>query len=119
MFSSKRIKYKTSSRKNLRNVNNSPFYRLNFFYLHCSMKLLVQLFFFGIALLLTIVFCLFAFALYSDATPQGLLQATPIDNYSDEDWTNVLIYVVGFPIVAVMIYFMLWKTNFFSRNKQS
>ena len=83
------------------------------------MKLLVQLFFFGIALLLTFLFFLFAFALWSDATPQGLAGLTPIDNYSDEDWEQVIVTVIGFPIGAVMIYFMLWKTNFFSRNKQS
>jgi len=81
------------------------------------MKFFIQLIFFGIALLLTFLFLLFAFALWSDATPQGLAGLTPIDNYSDEDWEQVVVTVIGFPIVAVMIYFVLWKTNFFTRNK--
>ena len=83
------------------------------------MKLLVQLFFFGIALLLTLVFFLLAFALYQDAQPQGLLQISGTDNYSDETWQEVVIGLIGCPFIAIMIYFMLWKTNFFSRNKQS
>ena len=83
------------------------------------MKLLVQLFFFGIALLLTLVFFLLAFALYSDSQPQGLLQISGTDNYSDETWGEVVIGLIGCPFIAIMIYFMLWKTNFFSRNKQS
>ena len=83
------------------------------------MKLLVQLFFFGIALLLTFMAIFSWWALIQDATPQGLLQVTPIDNYTDEEWGTVLIGALVCPIISIMIYFMLWKTNFFSRNKQS
>ena len=41
MFSSKRVKYKTSSRKNLRIVNNSLLYRLKFFLIH--LKYIIKL----------------------------------------------------------------------------
>ena len=49
------------------------------------MKFFIQLIFFGIALLLTFLALVSWFALWSDATPQGLLQVTPIDNYTEEE----------------------------------
>jgi uncharacterized BrkB/YihY/UPF0761 family membrane protein len=83
------------------------------------MKLLVQLFFFGIAVLLTFFAVFTWFALIQDATPQGLLQVTPIDNYTDENWMFVLIGGFVSPFLSVIIFFMLWKTNFFTKNKQN
>lgn len=83
------------------------------------MKLLVQLFFFGIALILTFIAILVWFALWTDSTPQGIFGLTPIDNYSEEDMYLVLIGGAVFPIISIMIYFMLWKTNFFTRNKHT
>ena len=81
------------------------------------MKFFIQLIFFGIALLLTFLALVSWFALWSDATPQGLLQVTPIDNYTEEEWGMMFIGGLGCPILAIMIYFVLWKTNFFTRNK--
>lgn len=83
------------------------------------MKFYIQLNFFGIALFLTIVSIATWFALFQDATPQELLQVTPIDNYTDYEWIIVFIGGLVCPIISIMIYFMLWKTNFFSRNKQN
>ena len=83
------------------------------------MKFFIQLIFFGFALLLTFLALVSLFAVFQDATPQGLLQLTPIDNYTEEEWAMVFIFGLGCPILAIMIYFLLWKTNFFSRNKQS
>ena len=81
------------------------------------MKFFIQLIFFGIALLLTFIALLSWFALFQDATPQGLLQVTPIDNYTAEEWGMMFIGGLACPILAIMIYFVLWKTNFFTRNK--
>ena len=83
------------------------------------MKLLVQLFFFGIALLLTFGGIITWFAIVQDATPQGLLQVTPIDNYTEDEWISVAIGGLVCPIISIMIYLLLWKTNFFTRNKQA
>ena len=83
------------------------------------MKFFIQLIFFGIALLLTFLALLSWFALFQDATPQGLLQVTPIDNYTDEEWGYMFIGGLACPILAIMIYFVLWKTNFFTRNNQN
>ena len=48
-------------------------------------KFFIQLNFLG-ALFLTIASIATWFALFQDATPQGLLQVTHIDNYTDEEW---------------------------------
>ncbi len=81
------------------------------------MKLLFQLIFFIVALVLTFISIFGWIALIHDATPQGLLQVAPIDNYTDEQ--NVMAFLVGLvcPILSITIFFMLWKTNFFTRNK--
>ena len=81
------------------------------------MKLFFQLIFFLVALVLTFFAIFIWFAIIQDATPQGLLQLAPIDRWSDEEWISALVGGFGCPIVAIIIYFMLWKTNFFSRNK--
>ena len=83
------------------------------------MKFLIQLIFFGIALLLTFLALMSWFAVFQDATPQGLLRLTPIDNYTEDEWGMVFIFGLGCPILAIMIYFVLWKTNFFTKNKQA
>lgn len=81
------------------------------------MKFFIQLIFFGIALLLTFFTIFTWFALFQDATPQGLFQVTPIDNYTDGEWATVFIGGLASPFLAIIIYFILWKTNFFTRNK--
>ena len=81
------------------------------------MKLFFQLIFFLVALVLTFFAIFIWFAIIQDATPQGLLQLAPIDRWSDGEWISALVGGFGCPIVAIIIYFMLWKTNFFSRNK--
>ena len=81
-------------------------------------KFFIQLNFFGISLFLTIASIATWFALFQDATPQGLLQVTLIDNYTDEEWGMMFIGGLACPISAVMIYLVLWKTNFFTKNKQ-
>lgn len=83
------------------------------------MKLIIQLFFFGIALLLTFIGIATWFILWADATPQGLAGLTPIDNYTEEDSMMAAVGALFFPIISILIYFALWKTNFFTRNKQS
>ena len=82
-------------------------------------KFFIQLNFFGIALFLTIASIATWFALFQDSTPQGVLQVTPIDNYTDDEWKSVFIGGLVCPILSIMIYFKLWKTKFFSRNKQN
>ena len=81
------------------------------------MKLLFQLIFFIVALVLTFFAIFIWFAIMQDATPQGLLQLAPIDRWSDGEWMTALAGGFGCPFIAIIIYFMLWKTNFFSRNK--
>ena len=83
------------------------------------MKLFIQLIFFGVALLLTFIGIATWFILWADATPQGLLQVAPIDNYTEEDSMMAAVGGLFFPIISILIYFALWKTNFFSRNKQN
>ena len=81
------------------------------------MKFFIQLIFFGIALLLTFIGLVTWFAIFQDATPQGLFQVAPIDSYTEEQMDMVFIGGLACPILAIMIYFVLWKTNFFTRNK--
>tara|TARA_B100001173_G_C15617325_1_gene391451 strand:- start:196 stop:435 length:240 start_codon:yes stop_codon:yes gene_type:complete len=77
------------------------------------MKLLVQLLLFAIALLLTIIALLFWFVLIVDGMDFILA------NFPEEELLVTWI-TLGFtflsPIISIIIYFMLWKTNFFTRN---
>ena len=83
------------------------------------MKLFIQLIFFGLAVLLTLFSAVTWFAIVQDATPQGLLQVTPIDNYTDDEWMTVFWGGIVSPFISIIIFFMLWKTNFFTKNKQT
>ncbi len=79
------------------------------------MKLFIQLIFFGLALLLTFFAIFIWFITYSsasDSTTQGLLQI------SEKDWMNAIVLGFAYLIIAIIIYFGLWKTNFFTRNKK-
>ncbi len=78
------------------------------------MKLFIQLIFFGLALLLTffaIFIWLLVYASSADSTPQGLLQL------NENDWMNAIVLGFVYLIIAIIISFGLWKTNFFTRNK--
>ena len=78
------------------------------------MKLFIQLIFFGLALLLTFFAIFIWFLVYassSDSTTQGLLQL------NENDWMNAIVLGFVYLTVAIIIYFGLWKTNFFKRNK--
>ena len=81
------------------------------------MKFLFQLIFFIVAVLLTFVSAFVVGMLVIDSEPQGLLQLTPMNNYTEEDWTVIIGTLIFSSSFAVIIYFMLWKTNFFTRNK--
>tara|TARA_B110001454_G_scaffold39589_1_gene38967 strand:+ start:217 stop:462 length:246 start_codon:yes stop_codon:yes gene_type:complete len=81
------------------------------------MKFLFQLTFFIVAVLLTFVSLIVIGILVVDSTPQGLFQLTGVSNYTDEDWAITLGALIIPSTIAVVIYFLLWKTNFFSRNK--
>jgi hypothetical protein len=77
-------------------------------------KLFIQLIFFGLALLLTffaIFIWLLVYASSADSTPQGLLQL------NENDWMNAIVLGFVYLIIAIIISFGLWKTNFFTRNK--
>ena len=78
------------------------------------MKLFIQLIFFGLALLLTFFAIFVWFLVYassSDSNPQGLLQL------NENDWMNAIVLGFVYLIIAIIISFGLWKTNFFTRNK--
>ena len=81
------------------------------------MRFLFQLIFFIVAVLLTFVSLIVIGILVVDSTPQGLFQLTGVSNYTDEDWAITLGALIIPSTIAVVIYFLLWKTNFFSRNK--
>lgn len=81
------------------------------------MKFLFQLIFFIVAVLLTFVSIFVVVALIVDSEPQGLLGLSPMNNYTEEDWMVILGTFIVSSSFAVVIYFMLWKTNFFTRNK--
>lgn len=79
------------------------------------MKTFIQLIFFLFALICTFIAVIFWFALISDSTPQGLFQIAPIDNYDEDE----LLFMFGGAFISsflsIITYFMLWKTNFFTR----
>jgi hypothetical protein len=81
------------------------------------MKFLFQLIFFIVAVVLTFISAIVVGILVVDSTPQGLLQLTPMNNYTEEDWAILIGTIVSSSSIAIVIYFLLWKTNFFSRNK--
>ncbi len=81
------------------------------------MKFLFQLIFFIVAVVLTFASAIVVGILVVDSTPQGLLQLTPMNNYTDEDWAILMGGLIIPSTIAIVIYFLLWKTNFFSRNR--
>ena len=81
------------------------------------MKLFFQLIFFIVALLLTFGWLIIVGTLISDLTPQGLLGIPPISRYTEEEFGMVIAGLIIPSTIALVIYFLLWKTNFFSRNK--
>ena len=81
------------------------------------MKLFFQLIFFIIALLLTFLWFIIVGAFIVDSTPTGLFGVTGISNYTEEEWAILIGGLIIPSTIAVVIYFLLWKTNFFSRNK--
>ena len=74
------------------------------------MKLLVQLLFFAIALLLTFLGLISWFAVSIDAMSGSLA------NYTQEESMYAAVGLIICPLISIIIYFMLWKTNFFTRN---
>jgi len=77
-------------------------------------KLFIQLIFFGLALLLTffaIFIWLLVYASSADSAPLGLLQL------NENDWMNAIVLGFVYLIIAIIISFVLWNTNFFTRNK--
>ena len=77
------------------------------------MKLFIQLIFFGIALLLTF-YAIFIWYAYADAsTAEGFFKYA----FTEEEWMKLFLIAVLQFIIAIIIYFGLWKTNFFTRNK--
>tara|TARA_R110002020_G_scaffold332915_2_gene548351 strand:+ start:143 stop:373 length:231 start_codon:yes stop_codon:yes gene_type:complete len=74
------------------------------------MKLLVQLLFFAIALLLTFLGLISWFAVSIDAMSGSLA------NYTQEENMYAAVGLIICPLISIIIYFMLWKTNFFTRN---
>ena len=75
------------------------------------MKLFFQLIFFILALVLTFFGIFFMWAIIQDAGSGA------IDRWSDEEAVAAFVGGVVCPIIAIVIYFILWKDNFFSRNK--
>ena len=86
------------------------------------MKLRFQLLFFFIALLLTFLALftwLYFFVDQSGKRIHNVLWELEILGLRPDGLFSAFIGGLVFPILSIIIYFMLWKTNFFSRNKQS
>ena len=81
------------------------------------MKFLFQLIFFIVAVVLTVVSVIVVVIVVLDSRPQGLYQLPAINSYDFDDWATIFSIIAGSSSIAVVIYFILWKTNFFSRNK--
>ena len=81
------------------------------------MKFILQLVLFVLALLLTFLWVALLIAFYLDSQPQGLLGVIPLNNYTEDESFMLFAGLVFLPTMFSLAYFLLWKTNFFSKNK--
>jgi len=80
-----------------------------------TIRAIIDTLLFLVALILFFIWIYFAYLLYLDATPRGLLGLTAISQYSPEE---TVYSIVGFvlPItLSVLLFVLLYKSGYFKR----
>ena len=72
---------------------------------------------FLVAVLLFLFWLFILYTLYVDSTPSGLLNIKGINFYTEDEMLMMIGAFVVPPTISLCILLLLWKTNFFSRDK--
>ncbi len=80
-------------------------------------KMAVGTILFIVAVLLLLFWGVVLYALYVDSTPSGLLNIKSINFYTEDEMLMMIGAFVVPPTISLCILLLLWKTNFFSRDK--
>ena len=80
-------------------------------------KMAVGTILFIVAVLLFLFWLLVLYALYMDSTPSGLLGIKGISFYTEDEMAMMVSAFIVPPTISLCIFLLLWKTNFFSRDK--
>ena len=80
-------------------------------------KMAVGTILFIVAVLLLLFWCVILYTLYVDSTPSGLLNIKAVTMYTEDEKLFALIGFIVPPTISLCLFLLLWKTNFFSRDK--
>lgn len=80
-------------------------------------KMAVGTILFLVAVLLFFFWLYILYALYVDSTPSGLFNIKGVNFYTKEERVFMIGAFIVPPTISLFLFFLLWKTNFFSRDK--
>ena len=80
-------------------------------------KMAVGTILFIVAVLLLLFWGVILYTLYVDSTPSGLLGIKAVTMYTEDEQLFMLGAFIIPPTISLCIFLLLWKTNFFSRDK--
>ena len=80
-------------------------------------KMAVGTILFIVAVLLLLFWGVILYTLYVDSTPSGLLGIKAVNMYTEDELLFMLGAFIVPPTISLCLFLLLWKTNFFSRDK--